>query len=173
MVRRSSGECENSQVAATDLSRHPMSSPPKSNKSKSFLRKPLDHSIHFAGRFGATYFVTICCDPQGRNQLCHKQVAEQIFRTAKLYDDRSRWYLELMLLMPDHLHALIAMDGEASLSSTIANFKRATSKFAGVRWQRNFFDHRLRHDESSTEKDAYIRYNPVRAGLVPSKSHWP
>ncbi len=150
-----------------------MSSPPKSTKSKSFHRKPLDHSIHFAGRFGATYFTTICCDPKGRNQLCHKQIAEQIFRTAKLYDHRGRWYLELMLLMPDHLHALIAIDGESSLSYTIATFKRATSKFAGIEWQRNFFDHRLRHDESFEEKAAYIRQNPIRAGLVTNEGDWP
>jgi len=123
-----------------------------SPRTKSFLRKSLDHTAHFAGRFGASYFITICCAEKGKNQLCHRGVVEQIFKTAKLYDDHGRWYLELMLLMPDHLHALIAIDGEASLSSTIANFKRATSKFAGVRWQRNFFDHRLRHDESSDER---------------------
>jgi putative transposase len=138
-----------------------------------FLRKPLDHSIHFAGRFGATYFITMCCEPKGRNQLCKKQIAEQIFRTATLYDHRGRWYLELMLLMPDHLHALIAVDGETSLSKIISDFKRATVKFAGIHWQRNFFDHRLRHDESSAEKEAYIRNNPVRAGLVSDEDNWP
>jgi putative transposase len=150
-----------------------MSSPPKSKKSKSFLRKPLDHSTHFAARFGAAYFITICCGTKGQNQLCHKQIAEQVFRTAKLYDHRGLWYLELMLLMPDHLHALIAFDGESSLSNSIANFKRATTKFAGVRWQRNFFDHRLRNDESSEEKAEYIRCNPVRAGLVTAEEDWP
>ena len=140
---------------------------------KTFLRKSLDHSIHFAGRFGATYFVTICCIEKGHNRLCHDEISKSIFKTATMYDLRHLWYLELMLLMPDHLHALIAIDGEASLSATIGNFKRATSKFAGIRWQRNFFDHRLRHDESSEEKHAYIRNNPVRAGLVAVESDWP
>jgi putative transposase len=126
-----------------------------------------------AGRFGATYFVTICCATKGQNQLCHITVAEQIFKTAKLYDDHGRWYLELMLLMPDHLHALIAIDGECSLSKVIGDFKHATSRFASVRWQRNYFDHRLRHDESSTEKDSYIRQNPQRAGLVQNEEDWP
>jgi putative transposase len=146
-----------------------MSSPSK----KAFLRKPLDHSTHFAGRFGATYFVTICSEPKGTNQLCREHVAAGIFKTAKLYDDGGRWYLELMLLMPDHLHALIAIDGEASLSKVIGDFKHATSRFARVKWQRNFFDHRLRHDESETEKEAYIRRNPVRAGLVQDEESWP
>ena len=90
-----------------------------------------------------------------------------------MYDARGVWYLELLLLMPDHLHALIAIDGEASLSSIVTSFKRATSRFAKVRWQRNFFDHRLRHDESSDEKEIYIRQNPVRAGLIENEDDWP
>src|ERR1700719_3842251 len=118
-------------------------------KSKSFIRKDLDHETHFAARFGATYFLTICCANQGQNQLCKSRVRDSIFTTARMYDAQGNWYLELMLLMPDHLHALIAIDGEASLSGIIGNFKRATSRFAHVRWQRNSFDHRLRHDESS------------------------
>ena len=75
--------------------------------------------------------------------------------------------------MPDHLHALIAINGDASLSTIIGNFKRATTKFAGIQWQRNFFDHRLRYDESSDNKEVYIRQNPVRAGLVETEEAWP
>jgi putative transposase len=144
-----------------------------SQRSKTFIRRFLNHSIHFAGRFGATYFVTICCREKGRNCLCHENVSTAIFKTAVIYDDRQLWHLELMLLMPDHLHALVSIDSEASLSSTVGNFKRATTKFASVEWQRNFFDHRLRHDESFEEKAAYIRNNPVRAGLVMNEEKWP
>src|SRR5437660_406202 len=90
-----------------------------------------------------------------------------------MYAERGTWYLHLMLLMPDHLHALIGLDGDASLSYTIGSFKRATTKFAAAKWQRNFFDHRLRHDESFSEKAEYIRNNPVRAGLVRLASEWP
>lgn len=89
-----------------------------------------------------------------------------------MYDTREIWYLELMLLMPDHLHALIAIDGESSLSEITSNFKRVTSRFAGVRWQRNFFDHRLRHDESLEEKARYIANNPIRAGLMQKSEKW-
>ena len=74
--------------------------------------------------------------------------------------------------MPDHLHAIVSVGEETSLSSLIGNFKRATAKFAGVEWQRNFFDHRLRHDESMESKAAYIRQNPLRAGLVSPESEW-
>jgi hypothetical protein len=40
-------------------------------------------------------------------------------------------------------------------------------------WQRDFFDHRLRDDESFEEKAAYILNNPVRAGLVNRFEDWP
>ena len=60
-----------------------------------------------------------------------------------------------------------------SLGSLIGSFKRATTKFAGVTWQRNFFDHRLRRDESLEQKAEYIRENPERAGLVTQADEWP
>ena len=74
--------------------------------------------------------------------------------------------------MPDHLHMLIGVAGDAQLSSSVRDFKRITSRTAKVDWQRNFFDHRLRHDESEDEKAAYIRENPVRAGLIGPNDEW-
>jgi hypothetical protein len=40
-------------------------------------------------------------------------------------------------------------------------------------WQSGFFDHVLRSEESYAEKWAYVRANPVRAGLVASSDEWP
>jgi putative transposase len=96
-----------------------------------------------------------------------------IFETARIYHGRQDWYLVLLLLMPDHLHALVSIGGETKLSSLIGSFKRATARYAGIEWQRNFFDHRLRHVESLESKAVYIRRNPVRAGLVSVERDWP
>jgi putative transposase len=74
--------------------------------------------------------------------------------------------------MPDHLHMLIGVPGNAQLSSLIRDFKRITTRIANIAWQRNFFDHRLRRDESLDEKVAYIRENPVRAGLIAESEEW-
>jgi len=137
------------------------------------IRKPLDHTTHFAGRFGAIYFITICCHRHGFNQLCNAQTATVLVNTSHIYHERGRWNLDLLLLMPDHLHALVGVDGQTSLAQLIRDYKRITAKIAGVKWQRNFFDHRLRHDESLAEKFAYIRQNPVRAGLIRSEHDWP
>ena len=137
------------------------------------IRKRLDHTTHFAVRFGAVYFITICCQKRGSNQLCCEDTSKVLFDSARIYHDHRRWNLNLLLLMPDHLHALIGIDGRDSLSQLIRDYKRITAKLSGVEWQRNFFDHRLRHDESLTEKFAYICQNPVRAGLVQNEADWP
>jgi putative transposase len=137
------------------------------------VRKQLDHTPHTVARFGADFFITICCGKRNVNQLCTKEAGGVILDTARIYHDSGRWQLHLMLLMPDHLHALICIPGEAEMSGLVRDFKRITTRKAGVKWQRNYFDHRLRHDESLREKEDYILQNPVRAGLIAKPEEWP
>jgi len=40
-------------------------------------------------------------------------------------------------------------------------------------WQRGFFDHLLRSEESYGQKWNYVRENPVRAGLAQNPEDWP
>jgi len=75
--------------------------------------------------------------------------------------------------MPDHLHALISFPHDASMKKVISGWKEHLAKQCGISWQRDFFDHRLRGDESYREKAAYIRNNPVRKGLVTEPDEWP
>jgi REP element-mobilizing transposase RayT len=92
------------------------------------IRKHLDHSVHFHGRFGTTYFITICCEAREQNQLCKDDIARVLFDTARRYHDSHRWYLKLLLLMPDHLHLLIGAPAETNLSNLIRDFKRVTTR---------------------------------------------
>ena len=96
-----------------------------------------------------------------------------LFETGRCYHDTQKWYLKILLLMPDHLHMLVGIPGDANLSNLVRDFKRITAKIARIHWQRNFFDHRLRRDESEAEKFEYIRRNPVRAGLIRAADEWP
>jgi putative transposase len=96
-----------------------------------------------------------------------------IFETARRYHNAQKWHMKVLLLMPDHLHMLVGIPGYANLSSLVRDFKRITTKIARIRWQRNFFDHRLRHEGSEAEKFEYIRQNPVRAGLATVAREWP
>ena len=68
---------------------------------------------------------------------------------------------------------LIGVRGNAQLSRLIRDFKRITARMAKIDWQRKFFDHRLRRDESLAEKFEYICRNPVRAGLITQGEEWP
>jgi len=55
----------------------------------------------------------------------------------------------------------------------ISKWKEWTAKEIGIIWQRDFFEHRLRHDESRREKADYILRNPIRGGLVKHPEDWP
>lgn len=136
-------------------------------------RKRLGHSVPDWVESGAIFFVTVCCAVRRANQLCRGEIAGHLFEAAEFRQRAARWYVHLLLLMPDHLHALISFPAQESMTKVVANFKEMTAKNTGVSWQTGFFDHRLRTSEAYDEKAAYIRENPVRAGLVESAENWP
>jgi hypothetical protein len=53
-----------------------------------------------------------------------------------------------------------------SLSPLIADWKRYLCRRCGIKFQRGFFDHRIRDTENFNAQCQYVRENPVRAGLV-------
>ena len=55
----------------------------------------------------------------------------------------------------------------------MSKWKEWTAKTLNIEWQRDFFEHRLRKEESFREKADYIFANPVRAGLVERSEGWP
>ena len=76
--------------------------------------------------------------------------------------------------MPDHLHLILTFpDIDKRIQAVLSKWKEWTAKSLDVDWQRDFFEHRLRKDESFREKADYILANPVRAGLVEKIENWP
>jgi REP-associated tyrosine transposase len=45
-----------------------------------------------------------------------------------------------VVLMPDHLHALLSFARDDSMSSIIGNWKRFHAGNNGLRWQEGYFD---------------------------------
>jgi putative transposase len=133
----------------------------------------LDHMIPAWAESEAAYFITVCCRERGKNTLAFPHVAKIIFDAAQAYEQRKIWFVRFMLLMPDHLHGIFDFPLEASMQASFANWKRFLSRMYGIRFQRDFFDHRLRSDESFCQKVEYICHNPVRAGLVSEPENWP
>jgi putative transposase len=138
-------------------------------------RKHLPHEIPtWIDPSREIYFITICCQPRHLNQLCHNNVAAQLFETVKYRKDCGIWFARLFLLMPDHLHALLSFPpGLMSIRKLISLWKAWTARECVIQWQRDFFEHRLRDDENYREKADYILGNPVRAGLVARAEDWP
>ena len=120
------------------------------------------------------YFITICCQHRGRPQLTNPELAGPLLDTVKLRHERFVWFAHIFLLMPDHVHALLSFPpSRNTVQQTVTLWKRWTARQMGIKWQRDFFEHRLRSDESWREKADYILANPVRKGLVTEVSQWP
>jgi REP element-mobilizing transposase RayT len=137
-------------------------------------RKKLLHDIPLSIRPDtATFFITICCAPKDEDQLCRQEIAAGIFNSVAFRQSRCDWWMELLLLMPDHLHALVSFPSGNDMTTVISQWKEYLAKKLGIRWQTNFFDHRLRNDQQLREKVDYILQNPVRRGLVQRLEDWP
>jgi putative transposase len=135
-------------------------------------RKSMDHTTPGWLRGSPIFFLTICAAERGINQFCEPATGPAILDAAKFYHARQRWHLHLIVLMPDHLHALVSLPKPESLAQVVRSWKHYLAKQQGLKWQRDFFDHRLRSDESHEQKANYILQNPVRAGLIRSPELW-
>jgi putative transposase len=119
------------------------------------------------------YFITINCAARGSNQLALPELAEPLFATVAHRQQKELCWPHLFLLMPDHVHALITFPPMSRpLKSIISKWKEWTAKQLGIQWQRDFFEHRLRREESRREKADYILNNPLRKGLVRRPEEW-
>lgn len=121
---------------------------------------------------GEVFFLTVCCEPRGKNQLANDEVWEVLADSLEVRQKRGNWDCRLFLAMPDHVHLLAMFEGERRMERVVGQWKRWVATRAGVKWQRDFFEHRLRTNESAVEKVSYILDNPVRAGLVGRREDW-
>jgi putative transposase len=124
------------------------------------------------------YFVT-ACTAERKPLLAQARVHESFGAFGKNAPAHGAW-LGAYVIMPDHLHLFVALDDElVTLSRWMKSLKNAISKslrdakVLPPHWQKGFFDHVLRSDESYSGKWDYVRENPVRAGLVARWKDWP
>ncbi len=84
-------------------------------------------------------------------------------------------------LMPNHLHFLVyGKTEETSITEFVRRFKSYTSKMIKKNfeifplWQKRFYDHVIRKNESLINIAEYVYNNPVRAGLTENAEqyHW-
>jgi len=136
------------------------------------VRKRLPHATPQWVAEGSWFFITINCEPRGKNQLCNPQAGPVVLNAVVHYHEKFIWHCRLCLLMPDHLHAIISFPREPGIKTTVSNWKRYLTGKYGIQWQRDFFDHRLRDENQLCEKMSYILMNPVRKGLCRQPEDW-
>ena len=77
-------------------------------------RKTLQHEIPDWVGDGAVLFITINCKPRGQNQLAQPTHVDAIEpRSLHHQQSAGAWWVHLLLLMPDHLHALVSFPRQA------------------------------------------------------------
>ena len=120
------------------------------------------------------YFITINCKLREANQLATDRIAQALFETVRHRQEQGLWWPYVFLLMPDHVHSLISFPpSDKPIQLIVSKWKEWTAKALGIGWQRDFFEHRLRHEESRRDKADYILRNPVRKSLADRPDAWP
>lgn len=94
-----------------------------------------------------------------------------IEREFKLHD---------FVIMPDHVHLLITVDGKMTIEKAMQLIKGRFSYrmkrergYLGDVWQGGFSEVRVEDRESFSRHIEYIAQNPVKAGLVSSSEEYP
>jgi len=135
-------------------------------------KHPAEGVFIFRGQ-ATIVFLTVCTQKRKTglaNPLVHQAVVAS-------WAQANAWLVGYYLIMPDHIHLFCSPQHEDfTIEQWIAFWKRQFRRLYGEnapRLQSRGFHHRLRSDESYTEKWEYVRANPVRAGLVRDSDDWP
>jgi len=122
---------------------------------------------------GAIFHIRIRVAPKCARLLTEPRTANALLHSARFYHQRTTWYCHLLLLMPDHLHALLEFPHDRDMRLIVGRWKAWRVRTGGVQWQENFFDHRIRSHRELQPKAQYIRHNPIAKGLCERGLDWP
>ena len=121
---------------------------------------------------GRIYFVTSSC--YKRRKVFFGDRAAEILSTEFFRIGENGFCENLaFVVMPDHFHWLVQLQGGSSLSQAVRLVKGRSARCvnrgrlpAERIWQPSFHDHALRRDEDLEGLANYLIHNPLRAGLV-------
>ncbi|MDO6693217.1 transposase [Aliiglaciecola sp. 3_MG-2023] len=128
---------------------------------------------------GQVYLITACT--KHREPLFIQfTLARIVVACMKKSQQRGKIQFLSWVIMPDHVHFLMSLEGDSSLSEVIGYIKGTTShqickrlnRKGGI-WQAGFHDHAIRKEENIIEAARYIVANPLRAGIVKSLKQYP
>ena len=120
---------------------------------------------------GARYFIT-CVTKDRHSGLTTPLIWSKLLHHCQL----SEADFHAVVCMPDHFHALFVLPRDTTPGSIVRTLKGPLTppiRKRNLHWQKNFFEHRLRENETT---DPYLRYmlcNPYRAQLLATNEVWP
>ena len=141
-------------------------------------RKPVPRLRGFDYTGGYRYFLTICTRRRACVFVTREAVDAVVVQLLQSSRDE-RFAVIAYCFMPDHLHLLVeGTDPGSQLTEFVRLFKQRSSfqwkrAFGSELWQRGYFEHVLRSDESAIDVARYILANPLRAGMVQSVENYP
>ncbi len=107
-------------------------------------------------------------ESHGQCDLAKPRV-RKIVQDALKHFDGQRYVLGEFVVMPNHVHVLVAPLGAHELSGIVQSWKSFTAhritrllNQKGEFWQKETFDHIVRNAEEMERFAQYIRENPVR-----------
>ena len=126
-----------------------------------------------------TFFVT-SVTWERRPIFLSDRAAQLFLATLFEYRDRDVFRLYEFVIMPDHIHLLLAPKPGITLERAMqfikGGYSHRFSKETGSRmeiWERSFTNHRVRDKCDYERHRRYIHSNPVRAGLVELAENYP
>jgi len=125
------------------------------------MKRKLNHDIPPWVVEDAVFFITVCCRQRNVNSLAKPEIADAIRESLAHRQTLRQWWTIYALVMPDHFHALFVFGQGFEMNKVITDWTRFHSRHSKIEWQKDFFDHRIRSEESLDEKIEYIRHNPV------------
>ena len=136
-------------------------------------RKTLPHDIPSWVQQGALYYISFNVANRPEKPLIAPLIANALLQGLVDYEHIHRWYIRLAVVMPDHIHMIATFNLREEVKKTVCSWRAYHARKLGLDWQKDFFEHRLRSENSLEEKSFYIRMNPVRQGLCTVPEQWP
>lgn len=148
--------------------------------------------MHYRRAFipGGSFFFTLVTERRRTlfNDENNVEILRQAFRNVKA---KRPFYIDAMVVMPDHLHCIWTLPAnDADFSTRWRLIKTWFSKHCPAEmretpdsvgqhkkqqavWQQRFWEHALRDEKDFAQHVEYIHYNPVKHGYVDAPEQWP
>ena len=139
---------------------------------------------------GYSYYLTLVT--YGRKPILLENI--ELLRYAfGLSKKKYEYSIDAIVILPDHLHMIITPKIVTEYSFIVSAIKRSfvygldkklkeeakaeisyfkyKRNHAGI-WQERFYEHTIRDEKDWLEKMEYIKYNPLKHGLVENIDDW-